>query len=337
MSQPRVAVLGAGAWGLTLADLLACKGCCVGVWDCDLQLLERLRQTRRPGKPPELQVHESVQFHDEFSAAVGDTEIVVSAVPSFAVRSVCARLNEAPGGLGGRIYVSCSKGIEEETLMLPSEIFGEAFGSGACAQFSILSGPSHAEEVCRRMPTVVVSCSCEVETAERVRDLFFLPSFRVYTQTDCRGVELGGALKNVIAIAAGITDGLGFGDNTKAALITRGLAEIARAGAAMGAQPQTLAGLAGLGDLIVTAMSRHSRNRAFGELIGQGMDTRSALEKVGAVVEGYRTSKSAHGLGLKAGIEMPLTDAVFSVLHEGRNVRETSEMLLQRLPKPEIY
>ena len=334
----RLAVLGAGAWGLTLAELLASKGNRVRVWDCDAPKLGRLRETRDPGRPPGLRLPAAVELEEDFAATVADAAVIVSVVPSFAVRSVCESLREVPGGLGGRLFVSCSKGIEEETLLLPSQVFAEFFGEEAATrQYAALSGPSHAEEVCKRIPTVVVSSSADKAAAVRARDLFILPEFRVYTQADTVGVELGAALKNVIAIAAGACDGLGYGDNTKAALITRGLAEMSRAATAMGADPRTLAGLAGLGDLVVTAMSRHSRNRMFGELLAKGRTPAAALEEVGAVVEGFRTARSAHGLARRIGVEMPLAEVVCAICHEGLGVREATGMLLARDPKPENY
>jgi glycerol-3-phosphate dehydrogenase (NAD(P)+) len=267
---------------------------------------------------------------------LAEAEVIVSVVPSFAVRDVCRVIIDL-GGLGARCFISCSKGITEDTLLLPSQVFAAEFGEEALDQYAVLSGPSHAEEVCQRIPTTVVSSSRSPQTAAIARDLFLLPEFRVYTQADTIGVELGAALKNVIAIAAGVCDGLGFGDNTKAALITRGLAEIARAGMAMGALPQTLSGLAGLGDLVVTAMSRHSRNRQFGELLARGRTPEAALEEVGAVVEGYRTARSAHGLARQLGIEMPLSEAVYRVCHEGLSLRDATDLLLSRDPKPEVY
>lgn len=333
--RERIAVLGAGAWGVTLADLLARNGHEVRVWDPAIVALAALRRDRSHGKLPGLQVHESVLFADDFDACIEGTNVIVSVVPAQAVRSVCERLRV--GGLACRLFVSCSKGIEIGSLRLPSQVFEEFFGAEASCSFAALSGPSHAEEVCRRVPTVVVSCSTHLPTAERVRDLFMMPAFRVYTQQDCLGVELGGALKNVIAIGAGICDGLGFGDNTKAALITRGLAEITRAGVAIGGQPRTFAGLAGLGDLVVTAMSRHSRNRQFGELLGKGMSPKQAQVEVGATVEGFYTARSAHELAAKLCVDMPICSSVYAVTHEGLPLKEALEQLLAREPKPEVY
>jgi len=337
MAKHRVAVLGAGAWGLTLANLLAGNDCHVKVWGYNSAWLDFLRRERVPATPPGLRMRNSVDFEPDFSSAAGWAEAIVSVVPSFAVRSMCERLRGAPRGLDSRLFIGCSKGIEERTLLLPSQIFEEFFGADSMNCYAVLSGPSHAEEVCQGIPTVVVSASRNPGAAEQTRDLFMSPAFRVYTQQDVKGVELGGALKNVLAIAAGMCDGLGFGDNAKAALITRGLAEIARAAVTMGAEAQTLSGLAGLGALVVTAMSRHSRNRLFGELLARGRSVEQALSEVGAVVEGYRTSQSAHDLAQRIGIDMPLCGAVYAVTHKGLAVEAARDMLLSRDPKPEIY
>ncbi|MGB9690813.1 MAG: NAD(P)H-dependent glycerol-3-phosphate dehydrogenase [Candidatus Sumerlaeaceae bacterium] len=332
-----VTVFGAGAWGATLADLLARKGAQVTVWDVDSRILEQLRTTRRRGKPPALVVHDSVVFEAELSTAAHRSDVWVCVVPSFAVRDLCRSLGATFGDLGERVFVNCAKGIEEQTLAIPSDIFAEELGRNRLVQYAVLSGPSHAEEVCLGIPTSVVCASDDDMTARRVQALFGTRVFRIYTQKDRIGVEMGAALKNVIAIAAGACDGLGFGDNTKAALVTRGLAEITRAAVAVGASPQTLAGLAGLGDLIVTAMSRHSRNRLFGELLAKGRSVTDALQEVGAVVEGYRTCSSAYALSQKLGIEMPITAAIYGVLYEGISIQDATAQLLDRDPKPEIY
>lgn len=333
----RITVFGAGAWGATLADLLARKGHEVCVWDIDPEILELLRRTRRRGKPPGLVVDDSVSFEARLESAAAPAQVWVCVVPSFAVRTLCKSLKQHFGEVGDRIFVNCAKGIEEQSLAIPSEIFNDVFGEDALGQYAVLSGPSHAEEVCLRIPTSVVCASDRQQTAEFVQNLFGTREFRVYTQTDRLGVELGAALKNVIAIAVGACDGLGFGDNTKAALMTRGLAEMTRLACAKGASARTLAGLAGLGDLIVTAMSRHSRNRLFGELLAKGRPVEVALQEVGAVVEGYRTSRSAYHLAQTCGIEMPITSAIYRVLYCGEGVGDVTTQLLEREPKPEIY
>jgi len=332
----RILVIGAGAWGLTLADLLARKDHTVCVWDRNASVLELLRKRRTRGTPPGLEMHESVTYADDLAAAARQAEFLVCAVPSYGARSILKTLRPLYHS-NPRPFVSLSKGIEEDTLFLPSQIFSDVVGTRHGDYFAVLAGPSHAEEVCRRVPTSIVSCSGNANLADQVRDLFFLPTFRVYTSTDCRGVELGGALKNVLAIAAGVCDGMGFGDNAKAALITRGIAEIARAAEALGARRETISGLSGLGDLIVTAMSRHSRNRMFGELIATGRSTEEALNEVGAAVEGYRTSRSAHQLAQGIGVEMPLVHAVYRLVHERASIPETLQLLLGRDPRPESY
>lgn len=333
----RIVVLGAGAWGLTLATLLHNKRNQVCVWEKNTALIPELRRTRTCGKPEGLRLPDEVPILESFADAIAQAEVVVGVVPSFGVRTICEQLRSLPGGLGNRTYVNCAKGIEDETLLLPFQIFRDVLGNELDGQYVALSGPSIAAEVLRGIPTVVVSCSSNPEAASFVQELFMLRNFRVYTQSDCIGVELGAALKNVIAIAAGACDGLGFGVNTKSALVTRGLAEIARVGAAMGAEAQTLSGLAGLGDLVTTAMSPHSRNRTFGELIGRGIPAKEALRQVGAVVEGYWTSKSAYDLGRKLDVMMPITGAVHAILWEGRPLHQTWESLLHRDPKPEVY
>jgi glycerol-3-phosphate dehydrogenase (NAD(P)+) len=333
----KITVFGAGAWGATLADLLGRKGFAVTVWDIDATILEQLRTTRRRGKPPALVVHESVSFETNLEVAAEAADVWVCVVPSFAVRELCRRLANLFRQRDGRLFINCSKGIEEDTLAVPSKIFAEEMGEDVLPRYAVLSGPSHAEEVCVGIPTTVVCASDSAETAQYVQSLFCTRTFRVYTQTDRIGVEMGAALKNVIAIAAGACDGLGFGDNTKAALVTRGLAEITRAALAVGASPQTLAGLAGLGDLIVTAMSRHSRNRLFGELLAKGRNVQAALKEVGAVVEGYRTCRSAYHLAKRLGIEMPITETIYAVLFEEMSIDQATESLLEREPKPEIY
>jgi glycerol-3-phosphate dehydrogenase (NAD(P)+) len=333
----RIAVLGAGAWGLTLADLLARNGRAVIVWDRNPQVIQMLKQTRTRGTPAGLVLQSSVEYSEDLLLCVQHSDIVICAVPTYGIRALCEQLRAVWGDTRSRVLVSCSKGIEQGTLLLPTEIFSDVLGRSSLGNFAVLAGPSHAEEVCRDVPTLLVCCATRPEIAERVRDQFFRPTFRVYTQGDCKGVELGGALKNVLAIAAGGCDGLGFGDNTKAALITRGLAELARAAVAMGAQTQTLMGLSGLGDLVVTCGSRHSRNRRFGELIAGGLAPDQALEKVGAAVEGYRTAKSAYELAQRHKVEMPIVTTVYRILYEGVSVPEALQKLLERDPRPENY
>ena len=265
-------------------------------------------------------------------SCVKGCEVVVLATPSFAVRGTARNL--APLLDPGTIVVSVSKGIEKETSMTLTDAIGEELGP----RFPVvaLCGPSHAEEVGRRVPTAVVSASRDQEAAEKVQDLFMNGRFRVYTSPDIVGVELGAALKNIIALCAGVCDGMGFGDNTKAALMTRGLTEIARLGVAMGGRKETFAGLTGVGDLIVTCTSMHSRNRRCGILIGQGVPVEEAIKQIGAVVEGYYATANGKALADKMGVEMPITEAAYSVLYEGKDPRQVLTELMTRAKKHEI-
>jgi glycerol-3-phosphate dehydrogenase (NAD(P)+) len=274
---------------------------------------------------------EDISITTDISAASGNSDVAVIAVPSFAVRETAAELR---GRLGkGCIVVCVSKGIENDTSSLFTDIIREALGD----QMSIasLSGPTHAEEVALRVPSACVAASKDIAIAEQVQDLFMNDYFRVYTSTDVVGVELGAALKNVIALSAGICDGLGYGDNTIAMLMTRGLAEMARLCVAMGGHKETLAGLAGLGDLIVTCGSRHSRNRRAGVLIGKGRPAETAMREVGAVVEGYYAAKAARDLSEKKGVSMPICAEAYNVLYEGKSPLAAMSELMSRSGKSE--
>ena len=325
-----VAIIGAGAYGLALADYLSKRGAKIRVWDRSADALATLRQTRTIDRPKGLVVDSGIRFCDTIDEAVHAADFVISAVPSFATRDICHALVPIRWPAPGAIFVNCSKGIEQESLQLPCQIFAEVVGERDDLRYAVIAGPSHAEEVSRDVPTAVVAASPRPQDAEAVQRLFSSKTFRVYSQSDFRGAELGGALKNVIAIAAGVCDGKGYGDNTKAALITRGVAEIARLADAIGAHRETVAGLSGLGDLIVTAMSRHSRNRGFGELLASGCGAEAALEEVGAVVEGYKTTRSAYELAKQHNVEMPLVTAVYRVLYEGLSIEEGIALLLDR-------
>jgi glycerol-3-phosphate dehydrogenase (NAD(P)+) len=254
-------------------------------------------------------------------------------VPAAHLRQTARGL--AGAGYAGQPVVICTKGIEQGTHALPVDVVSQELGAAAAGKLAILSGPSHAEEVSLAMPTAVTAAAQDPALADRVRELFMTPRFRIYTQTDVRGVELGAALKNVIAIACGISDGLGFGDNAKAGLITRGLSEMLRLGVAMGAKAETFFGLAGVGDLVVTCMSRHSRNWKFGSLIGAGMPVDRALNEVGMVVEGYYTVRAAVELAAENKVEMPITETVAQVLFHGKKPGEAVPSLMLRDPKSE--
>lgn len=321
-----IQVVGSGSWGLALASLLARNGHAVALWcRSDAVCDQLLRDRQRPEYLPGVILPEGVIPGRTMCA---DAKLVVWVTPSHALRATVAAL----GAPRGAIQVSASKGIEQETLLRMSEILeAQLPGSPVVA----LSGPSHAEEVARGLPASLVAAGRDACACAEVQDFFFAPSMRVYTSPDIVGTELGGAVKNVIAIAAGASDGLGLGDNAKAALITRGLAEIARLGAAMGADPATLSGLSGLGDLIVTCGSRHSRNRAVGEALAHGKSLDAHLGETKMVAEGVRTAASALALAERHRVEMPITRAVNAVLFEGVSARAAVSALMARDPKGE--
>lgn len=322
----RIQVIGAGGWGLALTRLLALNGHAVSIWCRAEDHPEVLRSTRQNAQLlPGVLLPESVEVCTEVDAGM---DLAVFAVPSHALRAVAG----FHGLSSGTIRVSVAKGVENETLLRMSQVITDV--SGPCPVVA-LSGPTHAEEVGRGLPASIVAASSSAEAAKQVQDAFMSESFRVYTSPDILGVELGGALKNVIAIAAGVCDGMGLGDNAKAALITRGLAEMARLGVAMGANPLTFAGLSGLGDLVVTCASRHSRNRAVGERIARGESLEAIQSGSPMVAEGVRNARSARGLAQRHGVDMPIAEQVYRVLFEGGDPREALSALLSRDAKPE--
>ena len=330
----KIAVLAAGTWGITLACLLARKGMEVKVWEFDGELVEQLRSSHQHPKLPHLEIPDSISISTDLPGTLADTEAIVSVVPAVHMRATCRMVAQA--GAGEQMFIICSKGIEAGTHALLSDVAREELGEGSEHRIGVLSGPSHAEEVSRDIPTAVTSAATDLSTAERIRDLFTTPRFRIYTQTDMLGVELASALKNVIAISCGISDGLGFGDNSKAGLVTRGLSEIIRLGLVMGAKRETFFGLAGMGDLVVTCMSQHSRNWRFGYLLGQGFSSEEALKQVGMVVEGYYSVQAAAELSTAHKVEMPITNAVASVLFGGVSPAEAVMALMMREPKSEM-
>lgn len=321
-----VCVLGAGSWGSALAVLLCENGHDVTLWSIDereVSMLTTFREQKE--KLPGVRLPESIRITSSLEEAVSGKEVLVFAVPSVYVRSTAKQV--ASFYEAGQIIVDVAKGIEENTLMRLSQIIEEEIeGANVC----VLSGPSHAEEVGRRMPTTIVVGARKKETAEFLQDLFMNEYFRVYTSPDMTGIELGGALKNVIALAAGIADGLGYGDNSKAALITRGIAELSRLGMAMGGKMETFAGLSGIGDLIVTCTSRHSRNHNAGELIGKGYSMEDAMKEVKMVVEGVYSAKAALALARQYQVSMPIVEEINQVLFDGKNAKEAVEELLLR-------
>ena len=327
----KTAVLGSGGWGTALAMVLLENGNEVTLWSYQEAESRVLRET---GENPMLKgvpLPRELALTSDLNCVRG-CAMVVLATPSFAVRTTARSLK---GVLDpGTVVVSVSKGIEKDTSLPLTDAIEQELGPDH--PVVALCGPSHAEEVGRKVPTAVVSASRNQKAAELVQDLFMNERFRVYTSPDIVGVELGAALKNIIALCAGCCDGMGFGDNTKAALMTRGLTEIARLGVAMGGRKETFAGLTGVGDLIVTCTSMHSRNRRCGILIGQGVPVQEAIQQIGAVVEGYYATATGKELAEKMGVEMPITEAAYSVLYEGKDPRKVITELMTRAKKHEI-
>jgi glycerol-3-phosphate dehydrogenase (NAD(P)+) len=327
-----VAVLGAGSWGTTLAVHLAKAGHEARLWDHDRAHLGALSEARENRKfLPGIALPPEVKVHAELEATLSGAAFALFAVPSQAVREVGRRVREAGGGRC--LPVCVAKGLELGTLKRMSEVLREALGD---TDPVVLTGPSHAEEVSVGIPTSVVVAARDERRSREVQVLCSTPRFRVYTNDDVAGCEYGAALKNVIAIAAGVCDGVGYGDNTKGALLTRGLAEIARLGVAMGGRRETFFGLAGMGDLIATAMSRHSRNRHVGERLGRGETLEQVLGEMVMVAEGVNTARAARDLGRAQGVELPITEQVCALLFEGRSPREALHALMTRDLKSEV-
>ena len=324
----KAAVVGSGAWGTALAIRLCKNGHDVTMWTFEKDLIPEMESTRRNPRLPGAVLPENLKISGDY-ACVSGCKLVVMASPSFPARAVGKAV--APYIDTDAVVVSVTKGLEAGTHMRMSEVVAEVTGREVVA----LTGPSHAEEVSIDVPTGLLSACTDQAKAEFVQDAFMSDTLRVYTSPDPLGAELGAALKNFIALCAGITDGLGCGDNTTAMLMTRGLTETARLGVSLGAQKDTFAGLAGVGDLIVTCTSMHSRNRRAGILIGQGKDAQTAMQEVGAVVEGYYAAKSAYELGKRQGIDMPITEAAYKVLYEGADVKTTFLSLMARGRKAE--
>lgn len=327
----KISVIGAGSWGTALAVLLAKAGHSAVMWSAFEDEIRMINEKREHlHKLPEIFIPEGVLCTGDLEECISDAQVLVMVVPSQITRKIARDISKHIKD--GTIIVSCSKGLEEVTGLRMSEVLKQEIPK---AQTVVLSGPSHAEEVAKDIPTAVVAASDHIKAAEFIQDVFMTPKFRVYTNSDVVGVELGGALKNVIALCAGISDGLGFGDNTKAALMTRGIAEMSRLGASMGANPQTFAGLTGVGDLIVTCTSMHSRNRRAGILIGQGKTLKEAMDEVKMVVEGVTTTKAAYELANKKGVTMPITFEAYEVLFNGKNAKLAVSDLMMRNKKNE--
>lgn len=326
-----VSVIGAGSWGIALAVVLESNGHQVTIWSAiedEIQMLKDRREhvTKLPG----VKLSERICLTTDLKEAIDGKDLVVLAVPSVFTRGTAAKMK--PYTQEQQLIVNVAKGIEEKTLMTLTDIIEEEIPQ---ARVAVLSGPSHAEEVGRGLPTTCVAGAKTREAAEYVQNVFMNDVFRVYTSPDMLGIELGGALKNVIALAAGMADGLGYGDNTKAALITRGITEIGRLALVMGAKYETLSGLTGIGDLIVTCASIHSRNRKAGMLIGQGRTAEEAMEEVQMVVEGVYSAKAAMGLSEKYQVPMPIIEQVNQVLFHNKPVKEAVQELMLRDKKAE--
>lgn len=326
----KIAILGAGSWGLALGLLLNEKKNQITFWCHNEKEKDDMLQYRENKRClPGIKIPLEIAFTSDLAEALEDADVAVMAVPSKAIRTT-AQLMKASISPKTTV-VNVAKGIEQETLLCLADVISEELSNPVV----ILSGPSHAEEVARHIPTTVVVSSTNMEKAHEIQELFMNEYFRVYTNEDLIGVELGGALKNVIALAAGIVEGMGYGDNTKAALITRGIAEMARLGTKMGGKMETFAGLTGIGDLVVTCTSGHSRNRRAGELVGQGFTIDEAMKQVNMVVEGVPTTKAGYALMNKYDVEMPILKAIYEVLFEGQPVEKTINRLMLRTKKDE--
>jgi glycerol-3-phosphate dehydrogenase (NAD(P)+) len=330
----RVAVVGAGGWGTALSVLLKDKGHDVFLWARDpeyAELMSRKRENER--YLPGVRIPEEVKVTSDLSV-IGDCSAVVLAVPSHGMREICGKM--VPYLRRDHLLLSGAKGIELGSLKRMSEVIREVVGDVVDKPPAAISGPTHAEEVGRRMASAAVVACSDIDVARRFQEMLMGPYFRVYTSRDIVGVELGGSLKNVVAIAVGIGDGLSFGDNARGALITRGLAEIARLGIAMGANPLTFAGLSGMGDLVTTCISKYSRNRWVGEQIGKGRKLEDVLSEMVMVAEGVKTTIAAMELSKKMGIEMPITSQVYEVLFQGKDPMKAVSELMLRMPKEEM-
>lgn len=331
----KVSVIGAGSWGTAIAFVLAENGHDCLLWTRRTEQAAEINEKHtNESYLPGITLPANLQAISDLEEAVHHSDIIVIAVPTKAIRDLCAEINQLANN--AKLIIHVSKGIEPDTLNRISEVIEEEISTDKRKAIVALSGPSHAEEVVLRHPTTITAASFDQQAAEHVQDLFMNQYFRVYTNDDLVGVELGAALKNVIALAAGISDGIGYGDNAKAALITRGLAEITRLGMKMGANPLTFSGLTGLGDLIVTCTSVHSRNWKAGNLLGQGKSLDEVVSGMGMVIEGVRTTKAAHQLSERYDVSMPLTEALYSILFDNIPPKEAVDQLMSRMKKQEI-
>lgn len=337
MRSEKVAVLGAGSWGIAIANLLCRKGHAIRIWEFDPAACKKLQTIRKlPSKLPGISLEDGIEITNDIAESLDGAGFVCCVVPAQNLRSAIhgipdVKLDKKP------IFVNLAKGIEVGSLKRMSEVIEEELPEEIRSGVCTVSGPSHAEEVAREMPTAITAASGNLEVVEAVQQLFLTPKFRVYTSTDLLGVELAGSLKNVIALAAGMLDGLEMGDNTRGALLTRGLAEIVRLGILMGADAMTFSGLSGIGDLVTTCLSRHSRNRFVGEQVGRGRELKDVLAKMPMVAEGVQTTRSAYALAEKYKAEMPITTEVYRVLFENKPPEQAINDLMTRDPKSEAW
>lgn len=330
----KISVLSDGGWGTALSSVLCDNGHAVTLWGPFPDNIAVMRQTRRNERfLAGVELPAALELETDLAKACAGAQLVVLAAPSQFMRGMLTKLRDIPRS-PDLIYVNVAKGIETESGKRMSELVADILGN---VRYAILSGPSHAEEVARRVPTAVMTASHDAEAAKTVQAVFMNQYLRVYTSDDVIGAELGGSLKNVLALAAGILDGMGLGDNTKAALMTRGVAEMARLGEALGGRPETFSGLSGIGDLIVTCSSRHSRNRHVGEELGKGRKLDEIQKEMGLVVaEGVKTADSAYMLARRAGVSTPIIDEVYASLYQGKDPRQALRDLMQRDAKPEL-
>lgn len=328
-----VAFLGGGSFGTALGILLANNGCEVSIYDRKKSVVDDININRKNDKYiKNLNIPKNVTAYNDLDETIKDAKFIVLSVPSHVIRAVSSSLKDKISE--DVVIISIAKGIEEGSNLRLSQVIEEELPNNKVV---ILSGPSHAEEVAFDIPTTVVVASRDLDAANKVQDVFISKNFRVYTNDDLVGVEVGGAVKNIIALAAGVCDGIGYGDNSKAALMTRGMAEIVRIGIKLGGNPETFLGLTGMGDLIVTCTSLHSRNRRAGFLIGKGESTEEAIKDVGMVVEGIKACKAFYELKEKLNVEMPITDVLYKILFEKKDPKEAVVALMEREKKNEIY
>ncbi|MDD5073506.1 MAG: NAD(P)-dependent glycerol-3-phosphate dehydrogenase [Candidatus Omnitrophica bacterium] len=331
MNTKKITLIGDGGWGTTLAMMLNARGNKVALWGAFPDYIETMKSARENVKfLPGIKIPDPILLTSDLAGAVRDADILVLAVPSQHVREVANRMKGI--NLNGKLIVSVSKGIENHSMMRMSQVVRDVLGK---VRIGALSGPTISYEVARGLPTTVVAASEDEKTAQEIQDLFMTETFRVYTNTDIIGVELGGSIKNVIAIAAGISDGMGFGVNTKSGMLVRGIVEIARLGTAMGAKQETFYGISGLGDLVTTCVSTHGRNRWFGEEIGKGNKPEQVLKSTEMVVEGVGTAESCHELQKKYSIEMPIAEEIYAIIYDGKDPKAAVRDLMTRKKKSE--